>query len=540
MAAEILQFFRQTAENVPPAKQLVYHNILPLTFHLPTEIQIPLGCINRVIRRRFGRANRRLGDHPMSKFGGFFARKAGLYDRPAEPTPSATPQTDNPLELDEELFTALGAQLGGENESLRNLLLDANAKIGELDTIKNAVGKLVDPVSKALRAFEAEKSEKISLQTVLNNTRTAYGKLRNEVAELEKKANFSEKECQALRQELTTTQNLLRTLEATKAEIAIDIAARRAQIVDLEARLAQETGEGKALREENRRLDERLSTTDKRAMALDSEVNGARQRLLMLEDEKRAQQISLDKISAEAARLSRKLAETEANLTATQGRLRHVDGTVAELNTERTRLTTALDEANERHEHELTTQRMRFDTLQARASASEKLLGEAREHLLGRADEIRTYDRRAGELALERDALQARVADLEAERIQRESQFREVDQARATLVERSTALARAFTAKEAALTRAEDAIAALNDQIAALEAARATEKQAADQRIEELGTSLRREQMQCSVVEGALETARKDFARLMREAMALQREQAQPDNPALLRPANAA
>jgi len=351
----------------------------------------------------------------MNKFGGFFARRAGLYDKPADPTPNATPPTDNPLELDEELFTALGAQLGGENESLRNLLLDANAKIGELDGIKNAVGKLVDPVSKALRAFEAEKSEKISLQTVLNNTRTAYGKLRNEVAELEKKANLSEKECLALRQELTTTQNLLRTLEATKAEIAIDIAARRAQIVDLEARLAQETGEGKALREENRRLDERFSAADKRVMALESELNGARQRLLMLEDEKRAQQISLDKISAESARLSRKLAETEANLTATQGRLRHVDGTVAELNTERARLVSALDEANERHEHELTTQRMRFDALQARASASEKLLGEAREHLLARADEIRTYDRRAGELALERDALQARVADLEAE-----------------------------------------------------------------------------------------------------------------------------
>lgn len=477
----------------------------------------------------------------MSKFGGLFARKAVFSDQPAEPLPSiATTAPENTLELDEELFSALGAQLGGENESLRNLLLDANAKINELDTIKNAVGKLVDPVSKALRAFEAEKSEKISLQTVLNNTRTAYGKLRNEVAELEKKASFSEKECAALRQELTTTQNLLRSLEATKAEIAIDIAARKAQIVDLEARLAQETGEGKALREENRRLDERLSTADKRVAALESELNGARQRLLMIEDEKRAQQISLDKISAESARLARKLAETEASLTAAQGRLRHVEGNVAELNTERARIATALDEANERHDHELTTQRMRFDALQARASASEKLLGEAREHLLARADEIRTYDRRAGELALERDALQARVADLEADRIQRESEFKEVDQTRTTLMERSAALARAFTAKDAALTRAEDTIAALNEQIAALEAARSAEKQAADQRIEELSASLRREQMQCSVVEGALETARKDFARLMREAMALQREQMVPDDPAKLRPANAA
>src|SRR5690242_3713908 len=394
----------------------------------------------------------------MSKFGGLFARKAGLYDKSATPLPANPALPDNVLELDEELFSALGAQLGGENESLRNLLLDANAKIGELDTIKNAVGKLVDPVSKALRAFEAEKSEKVSLQTVLNNTRAAYGKLRNEVAELEKRANFSEKECQALRQELTTTQHLLRTLEATKAEIAIDIAARRAQIVDLEARLAQETGEGKALREENRRLDERLSAADKRVAEIESELNGARQRLLMLEDEKRAQQISLDKLSGESARISRKLAETEASLTATQGRLRHVEGTVADMTTERTRLAGALDEANERHEHELTTQRMRFDALQARATASEKLLGEAREHLLARADEIRTYDRRAGELSLERDALQARIAELEVERMQRESEFKEVDQARATLMELSAALTRAYTTKEAALARSEDTI----------------------------------------------------------------------------------
>ena len=115
----------------------------------------------------------------MSKFGGFFARKVGQDEQPAEPAPGNLAATENPLELDEELFSALGVQLGGENESLRNLLLDANAKINELDSIKDAVGKLVDPVSKALRAFEAEKSEKISLQTILNNTRTAYGKLRN-------------------------------------------------------------------------------------------------------------------------------------------------------------------------------------------------------------------------------------------------------------------------------------------------------------------------------------------------------------------------
>ena len=53
-------------------------------------------------------------------------------------------------------------------------------------------------------------------------------------------------------------------LETTKTDISIDIAARRAQIADLESNLAQRTGECIALRDENRRLDERLVATDKR------------------------------------------------------------------------------------------------------------------------------------------------------------------------------------------------------------------------------------------------------------------------------------
>jgi len=476
----------------------------------------------------------------MSKFGGLFARKVGLFDKLAEPTPINAALSDNPLDIDEELFSALGAQIGGDNESLRNLMLDANAKIGELDTIKAAVSKLADPLSKTLRAFEAEKSEKISLQTVLNNTRTAYGKLRNEVAELEKKASTSDNECRALRQELTTTQNLLRALETTKAEIAIDIAARRAQIIDLEARLAQETGETTALREENRRLDERLATADKRIIALESDLNAARQRLLMAEDEKRTQQASLDRATADAARFSRKLAEAEASLNATQGRLRHVEGNFAEVSTERTRLASALDDANERHGHDLASQRSRFDALQSRTTATDRLLVEAREHLLARAEEIREHDRRTGAIAMERDGLQARVSDLEADRINRESELKELNRAHATLKEQSSALARAYTAKEAALARVEDANAELNQRFGDLETALAANKQATERQIEDLNAALNREKLERAVVEGALETGRKDIARVMREIMALQRFQQAAENPAQLRAANAA
>jgi chromosome segregation ATPase len=480
----------------------------------------------------------------MKGLGELLARNSSAPDIESAPqdAPAETPVIDAKqgdeaaLDLDEELFSALGAQLGGENESLRNLLLNANTKIGELDGIKDAFDRLVSPVSKALRAIEAERAEKLALQTLLNNTRTAYGKLRNETTDLEKKAAAAESECLALRQELANTHNLMKTVEATKAEIAVDVAARRAQIVDLEARLAHETGETTALRDENRRIDERLVAGEKRIIAIESDLTAARQRLIIADDEKRAQQALLEKASAEAARLSRKLSETEASLAASQGRLRHVEANFAELNTERSRLATALDEANERHEHELTSQRMRFEALQARAGASEKLLAEARDHLLARAEEIREYDRRANEVLLARDGLQKRVAELTAERIQRESEFRELEQARLALMQRSDGLARTVTAKDATLVRAEDTISALHQRIRALEA----EVHARKQTAEELTGALRREKLERSVVEGALETARKDFARVMRDVLAMQRQQAAQEPAPQPQAANAA
>jgi crescentin len=283
---------------------------------------------------------------------------------------------------------------------------------------------------------------------------------------------------------------------------------------------------------QNRRLDERLKNTSKRVAALESDLNGTRQRLQMSEDEKHAQQAMLEKASSEAARLSRKLAETEASFNAAQGRLRSVEANFAELSTECTRLASAFDEANERHAHEINSQRMRFESLQARAQATEKLLGEAREHLLARADELGENDLRNNELAVERDALQTRVSDLEAERIDCESLLNELEQERDALAERFRSLARAYKAKESALARSEETVTSLNERVAAFEQFMAAEKQSAEQTVNDLSAALRREQMERSVVEGALETARKDFSRVMRELMALQRRQS-AEEPAL-------
>src|SRR5581483_1113813 len=475
--------------------------------------------------RRFGRADRRSGDHrAMSKFGGLLARKASpIATTTLQPPPfqetvtlqeAATPSQLTPtpqlpsLDLDEELFSAMGSQLGGENEALRNLLLDANTKIGELDTIKASVAKLVDPVTKALSAFEAEKTEKVSLQTVLNNTRTAYGRLRNEVSALEKKATAAETDANQLRQELSATLVTMRGLESAKAELAADIAARRAHINDLEFSLQQETATNRSLGDENRRLNERVAAGDKRCTQLEAELHGARQKLALSEDEKRALQISLDKTIGESARLGRRLAEAEANLQSAQGRMRHIEANLAEVTSERARLATTIEELNERHAGEITTQRMRFEALQARSAASDKLLNDARDHLMGRAEDIRNMERRVSEMALDRDNAEARRAEADAARLVRENEIRDLQLERNALQERAATLAKALAARDNGLSRTEEKVQLLIDRISLLESEMETARQLSENERDELTAAIKREKLERALTEGALETAR--------------------------------
>jgi hypothetical protein len=90
-------------------------------------------------------------------------------------------------------------------------------------------------------------------------------------------------------------------------------------------------------------------------------------------------------------------------------------------------------------------------------------------------------------------------------------------------MERGGALARAFNAKEAALDRAEETNGALNARIEALEQTPTSDKQTT---LIPSRDSTPRCKLERAVTEGALETARKDLARVMREVMALQRSQA--------------
>jgi crescentin len=274
----------------------------------------------------------------MSKLRSFFASKPIV--------PAVDIKSD--VELDNELYLTIARQFGKENESVRNLLIDAESKIKELDTIKRAIGEQVDPVSKTLRSLEDAKSE---LSSTLQ------------------KVAILESECARLRDTLTVTQQKLTALETTNADQTKELSTCRAHISELKGRVSQQSGEIQTARDENRHLSERVTLADKQKIKLEEgaeatrqKLDATRQKLITSETDRTTVQKSLDKTLAEMTQVSQRLLETER----------------------------AFEDAKRNHEDDIALHVMNYEALKTRAELTSKLLEDTRKNMLERAKEIQS------------------------------------------------------------------------------------------------------------------------------------------------------
>src|SRR5262245_8820698 len=265
-----------------------------------------------------------------------------------------------------------------------------------------------------------------------------------------------------------------------------------------------------------------ISTHSRKAHdCLEGELAAAREKLGLLEDEKRSLQIAVDQALNETARLTRRLTESENMLTATRAQLGKVEASFAEAYAERGRLAAVLDEAKEQHQTERSSLNMRFDALQSRAATAERLLSETRQNLIARTEEVRAFDRKSVEATIARNNSEKRLAQIEAKHEARERQIKDHEQARTALTERNNAFAKTLKVRETALAHFEEKIAALTERNGNLEADIQVIRTNIEKRVEDLNSALQRERMERAVVEGALEAARKDNSRLQGEVAAL-------------------
>jgi chromosome segregation ATPase len=137
-----------------------------------------------------------------------------------------------------------------------------------------------------------------------------------------------------------TGQQAARALTESKSDLNHELAVARAAVAEFERQQQQLANNIKILNEENQRLRDQTVQADARGGQLETQLNGARQKLMLLEGDKATLQKSLDKTMSEAARLSQSLSETETALTATRTRLLNLETRLAEIEPERSRLIT--------------------------------------------------------------------------------------------------------------------------------------------------------------------------------------------------------
>src|SRR5260370_42316532 len=96
----------------------------------------------------------------------FLARKgvASTSAAFAVPTP-AKPGSPIAEEPSEPTLADIGARVGEENETRRNLLIDTDRRIGALDDLKDAFRNLAEPIGPERQALENGKSDTIALRT---------------------------------------------------------------------------------------------------------------------------------------------------------------------------------------------------------------------------------------------------------------------------------------------------------------------------------------------------------------------------------------
>jgi crescentin len=355
---------------------------------------------------------------------------------------------------------------------------------------------------------------------VLAEIRTSHETLHGEFQTLEKKSAELESDNERLRRELALIQQTARGLESNKAELTGEIAAARSEIAKLGNQLAQETASGRALSDERRILLDHANSADKTIVELEAAAALARENLLLLDNEKSSLQTALDQTLGENSRLSRRLTESENALTASRAWTEQMENKLAAVEEDRNKLCAACDEANERRQSECYALNLKLEAMCSRAATAEALLAEVRQGLAGRTEQIRASERKAVETTVARNALDKKIEQLAATCEAQDRQIKELEQSRATLMELSNSQSEAAKERETSLAHAEHKIKSLTDRADQLELdARANRTKTAE-RIRDLNAAIQRERMERAVVEGALETTRRDYARLQQEILA--------------------
>jgi crescentin len=410
-------------------------------------------------------------------------------------------------------FSDLGARIGEDNESLRNLLLDTEDQFGAIHELEDTFRKLVQPLHGVFTALEKEKANNSSLNGSLATLRFSHEQLRRDFQELSKKSSELESANQDLTQKMETALQKGRDTEADRSKVSHELVSTRATLAATTKQLADQIGKAEVFGAEKARLIQRADAADKTIVALEAEGVSAHARMASLEDDKSILQAALDKTLGESSRISQQLAETESALAGARSNIEQLKRDVATAEADRNKMSAERDEAKERRQSDIYALELKFDGLRSRSETAEKMLASVRENLAARTDELRAGEAKSFEASVAQGKAEKQIEQLSGLIADRDQQIATLEQEIAGWSERYKTLSESVQTIEDQLTLARRQTGSLTEEVEKLQGAAAMFRLKAEEDFLQLNATVEHERSERAMAEAALERTRRDYAK---------------------------
>lgn len=403
-------------------------------------------------------------------------------------------------------------EIGARYELVAEKLESAQRVVDELRQLAGLIGEIRGPI---LEEFRERRTEHASLQAALaavESSRVRIEELEQANLELSTRALSAETAGADFEARAAGLDTLLRARDGEIEQLRLERAEHRARLSELDEAHASVLTRFSDMEAEAAALTARAELAEQARREADALAGRLGQERLLNEQEFGVLQKRLEQANLENAQLGGQLAQVDELLMSERRRVADLEAALLAAQNESTRAARLL-------EGRLEVQRAAQSSVEGRLEAALARIAKLDELNMGLTARLAEAALRATAAEDERAALVqseeraqalARTCEQEAETLRRE--FLALEAARAAAVERADELARLAQSRDTAVKRAERQIAALKERLETGQADHARKRAVLDERLNKVQTQFERERAERAIVEGALETARRDRA----------------------------
>jgi chromosome segregation ATPase len=400
--------------------------------------------------------------------------------------------------------------IGRRNEALRAHLDAVEISFRNIEAIRAQFHEALIPIDQTLMEIERAKVAQVETERKLEGLSAAHDRIKSHHAVVAVERDALVVKHDELAGRVADLERGISAAETASAEARRALTERTAKLERIEREL-----------EDNRR---RLQTVNEQLPVLRAEFSGREKRLQEVEQQRANLHDQNGLLNQENQALRARVEEFVANVSKLKRQVSELEGRRDDLNRRVDELEQAVAHesaalANSKASHldvvesqrlSQTSLREELNALNAKFTAAERLLADARATLRDREAQIRTHEQRALENSLAMKSKDAALADLEKDLAATWASHSEVDSARTTALERSTNLAKTLEDREIALQRAEQRVETLETKLAEQNRMLQSERELFEERMAKLKDQLEAESAARAFTEGALQLARQE------------------------------